>query len=225
MSSKKLSTNDSSTSSSVDQHLEQTPTDGRLPVSRFVLFFGLLVVGLAADLITKAWVFNNYFDVEIAKEGAHGQYVAFWWIEGVFGVQPSTNPGALFGLGAGYSFYFAMFSIVALLAIFVWLFVYKAAIDRWLTFALGLVSGGILGNFYDRVGLGAKPSYPEHIRDNVRDWILFRLEGIPFFDPWPNFNIADALLVVGAAMLFIHSIVLYKEELNELSESATTEET
>ena len=185
MNSKTTTTNDSSTSA--DQSSDSNQTDERLPASRFVLFFGLLIFGLAADLITKSWVFNNYYDPEIAREGVHGQFVAFWWIEGIFGVQPSTNPGALFGLGAGFSFYFATFSIVALLAIVVWLFVYKAAVDRWLTFALGLVSGGILGNFYDRVGLGAKPSYPEHVRDNVRDWILFRLEGVPFFDPWPNF--------------------------------------
>lgn len=223
MNSKTTTTNDSS-AASADLPIETSPENERLPASRFVLFFGLLVVGLAADLITKAWVFNNYFDVEIAKEGTRGQYVAFWWIEGIFGVQPSTNPGALFGMGAGFSFYFAMFSIVALVAITVWLFVYKAAVDRWLTFALGLVSGGILGNLYDRIGLGAKAAYPEHIRDNVRDWILFRLEGVPLFDPWPNFNIADALLVVGAVMLFIHSVVLYKEELKEQPETSTTEE-
>jgi len=220
----KTTTTNNASATSADQQTEITPTDERLPISRFVLFFGLLVVGLAADLITKSWVFNNYFDVEIARENTRGQFVAFWWIEGIFGVQPSTNPGALFGMGAGFSFYFAMFSIVALTAIIVWLFVYKAAVDRWLTFALGLISGGILGNCYDRIGLGAKASYPEHIRDNVRDWILFRLEGVPFFDPWPNFNIADALLVVGAAMLFIHSVVLYKEELNEKAATSTTEE-
>jgi signal peptidase II len=198
--------------------------DERLPISRFVLFFGLLITGLIADLVTKAWVFNTYYEPELTEQG-YGQDVSFWWIEGIFGVQPSTNPGALFGMGAGFSFYFAIFSLVALTGIVVWLFVYRAAHDRWLTFALGLVSGGILGNLYDRIGLGAKPEYPEHIRDNVRDWLLFRLEGVPFFDPWPNFNIADALLVTGAAMLFIHSVVLYKQELNEQAEepSPTTE--
>lgn len=194
--------------------------DERLPLSRYVLFFGLLIFGLAVDLITKAWVFDNYFDVQSANQG-YGQHVAFWWIEGIFGVQASTNPGALFGMGAGLSLYFAIFSLIALTGIITWLFVFRAALDRLLTFSLGLVSGGILGNLYDRVGLGAKESYPVEIRDNVRDWILFRLEGVPFFDPWPNFNIADTLLVVGAAMLFIHSILLYKEEVNEQTESST----
>ena len=139
-------------------------------------------------------------------------------------MQPSTNPGALFGMGAGYSIVFAIFSIVALSLIIGWLFWFRAAHDRWLTVALGLVSGGILGNFYDRVGLGAKPGYPAHIRDNVRDWILFRLEGVPLFDPWPNFNIADSVLVIGAAMLFIHSVVLYKQESNESEKPPTLTE-
>ena len=218
MNSKNKTSNGNSNKSITD-----TPTDERLPASRFVLFFGLLISGLAADLFTKAWVFDNYFSPTLAKERL-GQSVAFWWIDGVFGVQPSTNPGALFGMGAGLSFWFAMFSLVAIVCIVVWLFVFRAAHDRWLTFALGLVSGGILGNLYDRIQLGAKPEYPEHIRDNVRDWILFRLEGVPFFDPWPNFNIADMVLVVGAAMLFIHSVVLYKHELDEQSDpSAATE--
>ncbi len=198
--------------------------DERLPLGRYVLFFGLMIFGVAADLLTKAWVFNNYFDPEQTKAG-YGQPVAFWWIDGIFGVQASTNPGALFGFGAGLSLYFAAFSFIALTGIIVWLFVYRAAIDQWLTFALGLVSGGILGNLYDRIGLGAKESYPEEIRDNVRDWILFRLENVPFFDPWPNFNIADTLLVVGAAMLFIHSIVLYKEEVNQQNDPSTSTET
>lgn len=214
MSSKKTII-DSSSDASTTNHLK----DVRLPPSRYVLFFGLLISGLAADLITKAWAFNSYFDVERAREQRFAQDVAFWWIEGVFGVQTSTNPGALFGLGAGYSFVFAIFSVVALTGIVGWLFFFRAAHDRWLTVALGLVSGGILGNMYDRTGLGAKPDYPEHIRDNVRDWILFRLEGVPLFDPWPNFNIADSVLVVGAVMLFIHSVVLYKEDLKESKES------
>lgn len=218
--SSKTTTIDPSSNESTSIHSK----DVRLPISRYVLFFGLLILGLAADLLTKAWVFNSYFDVERAREQRLPQDVAFWWIEGVFGVQPSTNPGALFGMGAGYSIVFAIFSIVALTLIIGWLFWFRAAQDRWLTVALGLVSGGILGNFYDRIGLGAKPTYPEHIRDNVRDWILFRLEGVPFFDPWPNFNIADSVLVAGAVMLFIHSVVLYKQELNESVESSTDAE-
>ena len=117
----------------------------------------------------------------------------------------SINPGALFGLGAGYSWVFATISIGALIGIFCWLFIWRAARDRWLTTALGLVTAGIIGNLYDRLGWGYVQGFPEAVRDNVRDWILFRLEGVPFFDPWPNFNIADSLLVIGAILLFLHA--------------------
>jgi signal peptidase II len=68
-----------------------------------------------------------------------------------------------------------------------------------------MISGGILGNLYDRVGLGYVATYPMEIKNNVRDWILFELDGVRIFDPWPNFNIADSLLVCGAIMLFIHA--------------------
>ena len=135
-----------------------------------------------------------------------------WWIDGVFGIQTSTNPGALFGIGSGLSWVFALFSVAALIGIFVWLFKFGAIRDRWLTFTLGLISGGILGNLYDRVGLGYLDIYPLEIKNNVRDWILFRLEGVQFFDPWPNFNIADVCLVCGAVMLFIHAFFYTEPE-------------
>jgi signal peptidase II len=119
------------------------------------------------------------------------------------------NPGALFGMGQGYWWVFACLSILATLGILTWLFVYGAARDRWLTVALGSITGGILGNLYDRLGLwnpaGLRPEY----QHGVRDWILFRWpeSGLAIFDPWPNFNIADSLLVTGAILLVVHAIV------------------
>lgn len=171
-----------------------------LSASRFALFFAPLLIGLGLDLWTKSALFDWLFD----PAGLHS--APYWLIEGVFGFQCSTNPGALFGMGSGYSWLFATFSLVALAGILVWLFVFGAARDRMLTFTLGLISGGILGNLYDRLGLGWQEGYPESIRNNVRDWILFRLEGVPFFDPWPNFNVADICLVTGAILLFLHAL-------------------
>ncbi len=180
-----------------------------MPLNRYALFFLPCLVGLAADLGTKWYTFKHYFDPSRANTESvtYGPQFPHWWIEGVFGIQTSTNPGALFGIGSGYSWLFALFSVFALLGILIWVFVFRAAHDRWLTLSLGMICGGILGNLYDRVGLGYLEGYPESIRTNVRDWILFRLEGVPYFDPWPNFNIADALLVCGAVMLFVHAFI------------------
>ncbi len=61
------------------------------------------------------------------------------------------------------------------MAIVYWLFVVGAARDRLLLISLSGITGGILGNLYDRLGLWCTPEweaigYPKHA---VRDWILF----------------------------------------------------
>jgi signal peptidase II len=176
--------------------------DKSLLKKRFVLFFCVATLTLLADLVSKTVVFSSFFDPTQDFQIPH------FWIDGIFGIQTSTNPGALFGMGSGYSWLFAILSLFALSGIMLWLFVFGAGYDLFLTLTLGLISGGIMGNLYDRLGWGALPSYPESIRTNVRDFILFRLDGVPFFDPWPNFNLADCWLVCGAALLFFHALFL-----------------
>jgi signal peptidase II len=165
------------------------------------LFFALAAGGLAADLITKSAIFERHFD-------PLDPTVSHWWIDGVLGIQTSFNGGALFGIFQGGSFWLAMLSLVALSAILIWMFAFKLAHSRFLTVALGLITGGILGNLYDRMGFGYVPRHPQETMYHVRDWIHFRLEGVPFFDPWPNFNIADSLLVTGAIMLFCYALLV-----------------
>jgi signal peptidase II len=138
-----------------------------------------------------------------------GFSVKWWLIENRFGIQTSLNPGALFGMGAGWWWLFALLSVVALTGILTWLFYFRAATDRWITVALGFVSGGILGNLYDRLGWDKLPGVPPQLMHSVRDWILFEWpeSKLAIFNPWPNFNIADSLLVTGAIMLVVHAVV------------------
>ncbi|MEM7785272.1 MAG: signal peptidase II [Planctomycetota bacterium] len=192
-------------SSNIHESQKHLIQGDRIPMNRYALFFLPCLIGLGLDLWTKHITFKTYFDPYAPQQ-------PLWWIDGILGIQTSTNPGALFGIGSGLSTVFAAFSIVALTGILAWMFLFKGAHDRWLTFALGLVSGGILGNFYDRIGWGHDPTWPEIISGNVRDWIHFRLQGVPFFDPWPNFNIADSALVCGAALLMIHAFLFYEPD-------------
>ena len=114
-----------------EAHSTKNNLGERLTISRYALFFLPLLIGAVADLWTKSFVFERYFDPDRAAQHVP-QFVGHWWIEGVFGIQTSTNPGALFGIGKGYSLFFAAFSVVALIGIVVWLFPWKAAWDRWL---------------------------------------------------------------------------------------------
>jgi len=163
-----------------------------IPGNRYVVFLSIAVIGCAADLLTKHWVFQWLGYPPPSKK---------WWLwEGYIGIETTLNRGALFGAGQGYSSLFAALSIVAAVGILVWLFRYRAAHDLLLTIALACVMGGIGGNLYDRLGLWYDGSVEEMYRSAVRDWILFRYEQYT----WPNFNIADSLLVCGAALLVWH---------------------
>ncbi len=166
--------------------------------SRIVVFLAVAAVGCGLDLWTKTAMFEWL--------GMPG-HAPFWVIPNVFGFQTSLNQGALFGLGQGFTPVFAVLSIFAAVAVVVWLFVYGAAEDWLLTVALGSVSAGIFGNLYDRLGCPGliwPAGYPDAGEPvyAVRDWILVMIGSWP----WPTFNIADSMLVVGAALLMGHAL-------------------
>jgi len=165
-----------------------------VPTNRYVVFLTIALGGCAVDLATKAWIF--------AWPPGPGRRGEWWLFENYVGIQQALNQGALFGLGQGFSLGFAALSVAALLGIAIWLFVYQAAQDRLLTIALGSVCGGILGNLYDRLGLPGLLDKDGQTVRAVRDWILFCYHDYI----WPNFNIADCLLVCGAGLLAFHSL-------------------
>lgn len=186
--------------------------DTNYPISRVVLFVTLAVIGGGADLLTKAAVFE--------WRGLPGDRDVWWIVDQYVGIETAVNIGAVFGVGAGKGTLFAAFSVIAAIGICIWLFWFKAARSLWLTTALGLICGGIIGNLYDRLGMWWQPGYPDQWKSGVRDWILFRVEGVPMLDPWPNFNIADSLLVVGAGMLLYQSFFPGKFESTEKAPQA-----
>jgi signal peptidase II len=171
------------------------------PLSRFFWFFGIALGGCAVDLATKSWMFSHL--------GMPGPNSPTWWIwDGVFGLQTSLNEGALFGMGQGFSLIFAVLSIGAALGIFAWLFIFGAARDRFLTITLAVMTVGILGNLYDRLGLPGlrwNEFYPPHVSGEpvyaVRDFFLIMIGP----HHWPNFNVADPCLVFGACLMVWHA--------------------
>lgn len=187
-----------------DSAVPPATLDGGVPASRYAVFALLAIGGAGADLWTKhvmfAWT-------------ALGQGRAYWLVDGYVGFQRSLNEGALFGLGQGGQHWFALMSVIAGIAILAWLFYFGQARDWASTITLGLIAGGVVGNLYDRLGLHRLvwgrdwPLYGDHQLDEpvyaVRDWILLQA-GDAW--RWPNFNIADALLVVGAGLLFMRAL-------------------
>ena len=171
---------------------------GSVPPSRYVAFVVIAAVGCALDLWVKSWMFAELGMPVRDKK---------WWIwEGVFGFQTSLNQGALFGMGQGFTWLFATLSVLAAFMVLYWLFWLRAARDWLLCIALAGITAGVFGNLYDRLGLHGlawpagyelegQPLYA------VRDYILVMIGEYH----WPNFNIADSLLVGGAGLLIWHS--------------------
>jgi len=108
-----------------------------------------------------------------------------------------TNEGAAFSLFANSASPHTVrwtligFSLVAALAVLIAL-VRLGSRFTLTTVALALVLGGALGNVHDRIVYGS-----------VVDFIEVHI----FTYPWPDFNIADSSIVVGACLLLLDSIL------------------
>lgn len=166
------------------------------PRTRIGVYATLTVVALAVDLVSKSVVFDRLGGV---FQGTG------WLIDGwlKFQLFTSLNPGALWGMGQGFATVFAVLSVGAFLGINYWLFFKGAAASLWLTIALALVSGGALGNCYDRLGLhGERFPNQDAPALAVRDFLRFQFGTYEY----PIFNMADSFLVAGVIMIMIQSM-------------------
>lgn len=94
----------------------------------------------------------------------------------------TRNEGAAYGLLPGGRIWFILVSVVAVCVIAGYL-IRRRPERVWLIVALGLVTGGAIGNLIDRAWFG---------------WVTDFIQ-IPF--DFPVFNVADSSVVVGVAML------------------------
>ena len=165
--------------------------------------------GLTADLLTKHWVFQALGMPRQYKADTEPELDAVYWvIPNIFGFQTGLNPGALFGLGAGQTTILVILSLIFLTGIigYVTLWAWKSL---FFSVTLGMITAGICGNLYDRLGwhgLVAPDGEPIYA---VRDWILCMIGTFP----WPNFNIADSLLVCSIILLLLHNLLFDTTEL------------
>lgn len=175
-----------------------------------------LLLATAADLATKRWAFAVVAGrpVEVDRDRVlatppgginaliprHEPRVV---VPHLLELQLVLNPGAVFGVGPGRRWFFIAFTAAAMLFA-LWVFgAWTGPRDRAAHIAIGLVMAGGLGNLYDRLRFGC-----------VRDF-LHPLPGVPlpFGLRWPSgsrevwpwvSNVADALLLIGIAVLLVH---------------------
>jgi len=112
------------------------------------------------------------------------------------------NPHGAFSLHVGSNAAFLVFSLAAFVLILFYYFQLKGR-ETWSRFALGLILGGAIGNFIDRLLWG-----------EVRDFIDVNIPDIHIgsyhLDRWPVFNLADAGVTIGVIMLLVGMIIWRK---------------
>ena len=155
----------------------------------------LFVSTLALDIYTKYLVVKN---IRLHER------IDVWG--SFFQLTLTYNRGGLFGILQGYQTFFLVVSIIVLIFLILFFFFEKNKTQLF-CFAEALIISGAIGNILDRIS--GRPGVVDFIyigSDNV-----FR---------WPAFNVADAVIVIGASLLFIFFLKEEKErKLHEKKES------
>ena len=148
-------------------------------------FFVTILLVMIGDQWTKLIVLGH-FD--------YGESIVM--IRDFFSLTYVRNTGAAFGFlaSANPGFRVPFFLIVPIIAMVVLGFLYRDLPEkaRWRAAALGLVSGGAIGNLIDRVRLGY-----------VVDFLDFHYAGWHFW----AFNVADSAISLGVALLLLHQLI------------------
>jgi signal peptidase II len=152
------------------------------PRDKRVLVFGVSALVVIIDRITKYIV---------SQQLPNGQ--AQTVIPGIFRISDVHNTGAAFSMFAENTSPVTVrnvliaFSVIAVIILFGMLW----RVGRYFTLtsvALALILGGAVGNLYDRARL---------------HYVIDFLEVHIYHYHWPDFNVADSCIVIGACLLII----------------------
>jgi signal peptidase II len=171
-----------------------------LPDSTFSMrkyFFLIAASVIALDRLTK-WAVATYIPL-------HDSLTV---IPGVFRLTHVENRGAAFGLFADSNFPWKItalvgFSLIALVIVSALLWK-NGHIMNTTTIGLSLILGGAGGNLWDRV-----------VDGRVVDFLHFYIADYS----WPDFNVADSAIVVGAILLV--SEILFAKSSHEAVKSSS----
>ncbi len=152
---------------------------------KFLILIIIALVVIIADQVTKYLVTTGiplHRGVEIIPGFANLVHV--------------RNPGAAFGIFADSTsnlraVFLLLVSVAALVCI-IWTVVASKQIDPYLLVGLSFFFGGATGNLVDRLRFG-----------EVIDFVDVYVGSFH----WPAFNVADASLCVGTALLFLHFLL------------------
>lgn len=144
---------------------------------RRLIYYIIALIVIALDQISK-WMIARSMEIGESIEVVHN----------FFYITSHRNQGAAFGILQGKMWFFYIITVVVIIAI-VYYLEKEGKYNRLFGTALGLILGGAIGNFIDRVWRG-----------EVVDFV----DTIYFGYNFAIFNVADAALSIGVVLIIIH---------------------
>lgn len=158
-------------------------------------YYIIAAVVILIDQISK-WLVRNYmaYGESISVIGQH-----------FFQITSHRNRGAAFGILENQRWFFIIVTVVVVIGIIIFIRKMKGSGKRLLPAALGLVLGGAIGNFIDRVLFG-------EVTDFFHFRFVFSLFGRQVDYEYAIFNVADCAIVIGVLLILLDTLIAWRQE-------------
>lgn len=148
---------------------------------KYLIFSIVGLLSFVADHATKYW----------ARHSLPGEGIRQSVVENFWDWKLAWNYGSAFSMFAGNDHARTILTVAGVVCLFFifWMIKNTTEKQKLQHYSLGLIVGGAIGNIADRIYFG-----------KVTDFIEWR-----YYEKfvWPTFNVADVVLVIGIAFIFI----------------------
>ncbi len=157
---------------------------------RWLLFAAVGALVIVADQASKAWIDATFLEANVHPLPGAAQPTQV--LGDLVRIAKNYNTGGIFGLFGNSAPILALSSTVVIVLIVIYQ-AREGIREAWpLSLALGLLLGGAIGNFVDRVRLGS-----------VIDWVDMGLGDLRFY----TFNVADAAISTSLLILILVALL------------------
>jgi len=163
-------------------------------VMKYYRFYLYALIAFILDQASK-WLIVKYVTID-EQIPVLGEF---------FQITSHRNRGAAFGILQNQRWFFIVVTLVVVSGI-IW---YSQRTIRegkkLLSFSLALILGGALGNFFDRAVFG-------QVVDFLQLHFQFSFFGKAVDYYFPIFNLADSAICIGVALIFLDSLISWRQE-------------
>ncbi len=177
-----------------------------------LIFTTVCVLGIVLDQITKYWV-RAHLALHVDEINV---------IPDFFSLVHAENPGAAGGFLRNFEYRQYVFLGFTVIAVSVIINLWRSlpSTERFMSFTLGLILSGAIGNAIDRVHKQTVTDFLRVYTENatLKPWLIERFGT----NEWPSFNVADSALVVGVSLFMIHYLFIEEKEAAKATPEAPT---